>query len=70
MGFQLLNRAIAHAKGRGCTEVWGHVVAKDARQTPYLVDWYRRRGFVVGPVDSRRGYVPSDALHTVSLKLH
>ena len=51
VGSRLMARLIKEAKSMGIVEIWGSVTDGDANARPFLLDWYRRSGFVVGPAD-------------------
>ena len=48
----LLDRSIALAGQHGAKYLTGRVIRKDAERSPLLLEWYRRRGFEVQPVQA------------------
>ena len=51
IGSRLINRIISEAAAAGVREVWGSVTQSDIDQTPFLLQWYERMGFVVSEPD-------------------
>ena len=52
VGRLLLEKALAYAEFQGCKRVVGFVTRHDFRQSPWIMDWYERFGFSVGPPTS------------------
>lgn len=53
IGSRMLQMTIDRARELNVEEIWGCVTFADASATPSLLDWYRRRGFDVLPVDDK-----------------
>lgn len=47
LGSLLLDRLLQEADKAGIHTIWGSVTRDDIQRTPGLLDWYRRRGFIV-----------------------
>ncbi len=47
LGDILLSRIVSWAQIAGIEEVWGGIVLEDINESPFLLDWYQRRGFKV-----------------------
>ncbi len=52
VGRLLLEKALSYAKFQGGKRVVGFVTRHDFRQAPWIMDWYERCGFSVGPPTS------------------
>lgn len=60
---RLLDHAITLTKQHGARCLTGRVIRKDAERNPSLLDWYRRRGFDVEPVQA---VPPAEPLRSLS----
>ena len=52
IGTWLLKQVIAEAAARGIIEVWGSIVRHDLDDSPFLLNWYTRNGFMITAPDS------------------
>ena len=51
IGSQILDMLIAKARSEGIADIYGSVTQDDIENTPYLIDWYQRHGFVLTEPD-------------------
>ena len=51
IGSQLLDMLITKARSEGIAVIYGSVTQDDIENTPYLLDWYQRHGFVLTEPD-------------------
>ena len=51
IGRELLTGILKAADSAGIRTIWGRVTADDLKETPGLLDWYRRYGFAVSDPD-------------------
>lgn len=56
LGSAMLKYVIAQAEQMGVIAISGFITSDDARQTPYLFDFYRKHGFEVTVAQNRSGY--------------
>ena len=52
IGSRLLTEFIAEARKRGIREIWGSVTDGGAKQTPHLLDFYKKHGFSITDPDA------------------
>ena len=52
IGSRLLNEFIAEARKLGIREIWGSVRDGDTKQTPHLLDFYKKHGFSITDPDA------------------
>lgn len=53
LGDALLRRIVLWAGTAGKSKVWGGIVQKDMRESPFLLEWYQRHGFTVEAPEDR-----------------
>ena len=51
VGLALFDCLLAQSTRAGVTEMWGSVMPNDIRITPFLLSFYKKRGFVILPPD-------------------
>lgn len=47
LGTAMLKYVISSAEKNGAEAICGDVTPKDAENTPYLIEWYRKHGFII-----------------------
>ena len=53
VGSLILDRLISESKRRGIAIIWGSVLKDDVERTPFLLEWFKRRGFSISAPDKR-----------------
>jgi|GEM_PF-4735154 len=52
LGRRIMQRFLEEAQLRGIQEIWGSITERDAKGTPYLLNFYRKIGFAIVQADS------------------
>ena len=66
LGTAMLKWVISQADKLGLKEICGFVIPEDAEKTPYLLNWYKKHGFIIADNEE---YLPNETV-TICRVIH